>query len=36
MGPEDQEQISNAMRPLMTAAGLPMSKPSINAFFVNR
>jgi dynein heavy chain len=36
MGNDDQEQIAAAMRPLMTAAGLAMSKPAINAFFVDR
>ncbi|GLC56009.1 hypothetical protein PLESTB_001054700 [Pleodorina starrii] len=33
---DDQEAITNAMRPIMTAAGLPVTKMSIATTFVNR
>ena len=37
MGPDDLEQISAAMKPLMAAAGVPaLDKNSIYAFFVDR
>lgn len=36
LGNDDMEQISAAMRPLMTAAGLPITKMTIYSFFVNR
>ncbi|KAG2439747.1 hypothetical protein HYH02_010624 [Chlamydomonas schloesseri] len=35
-GNDDQEAIANAMRPLMAAAGLPITKMGISTFFVNR
>ncbi|GBF98747.1 dynein heavy chain axonemal [Raphidocelis subcapitata] len=37
MGPDDQEEIAAAMRPLMAAAGVPATdRNSIHAFFVDR
>ncbi len=35
-GNDDQEAIANAMRPLMAAAGLPVTKMGIATFFINR
>lgn len=37
MGPDDLEQITSAMKPLMAAAGVPaVDKNSIYAYFVDR
>lgn len=36
IGNDDIEQISNAMRPLMLAAGLPVTKMGIYSYFINR
>ena len=36
LGNDDMEAISAAMRPLMVAAGLPVTKVSIYSYFVNR
>lgn len=36
MGVDDLEEIGNAMRPLMAAAGIPVTKMAIYSFFVNR
>lgn len=36
MGTEDQEQMAAALRPLMTAAGLPITKQAVATFFTNR
>lgn len=37
MGPDDLDQITTAMKPLMAAAGVPaLDKNSIYAFFVDR
>ncbi|KAG2485619.1 hypothetical protein HYH03_015682 [Edaphochlamys debaryana] len=35
-GNDDQEAIANAMRPLMAAQGLPITKMGISTFFINR
>jgi dynein heavy chain, axonemal len=36
LGNDDMEAISAAMRPLMMAAGLPITKQTIYSYFVNR
>lgn len=36
MGNDDIEQVTNAMRPLMAAAGLPITKQGIITFFTGR
>jgi hypothetical protein len=35
-GIEDQEAIASTMRPLMAAQGLPITKPGLSSFFINR
>jgi len=36
LGADDIEEIGNALRPSMAAAGLPVTKMSIYSFFVSR
>jgi hypothetical protein len=36
LGPDDIEEISNGLRPIMAAAGMPITKMSVYSFFVLR
>ena len=36
MGNDDMEAIANAMRPLMLAEGLPITRMGLYTYFVNR
>lgn len=36
LGNDDLEEIGNALRPIMAAAGMPITRMSIYSFFVSR
>lgn len=36
LGVDDLEEITNSLRPIMAAAGLPVTKTGVYSFFVSR